>query len=209
MKFDLVKACPGCPFRKSGDEPVRLRHGRVIEIHNAVAQWNGGEFPCHKTTEHGSDGEHIRRDDEQHCAGAIAYAHKVGEVPQVVRMGIHLLAGKEPTDYGPPEAVFDSFHDFAESALDYEDARGEPCNTVNTDCIAPAGYLSGGSVIQGDTYADCECKECGEPVCSECISDEDLCGSCQEWADQDREEQARKKREARRKKRKKSPRPLV
>jgi len=53
-------------------------------------------------------------------------------------------------------------------------------------CLAPAGWLEGGSVVRGTTSADGECPTCGEPVCSECADENGRCESCaDEWGDEE------------------------
>jgi len=133
VKYDLKKPCPECPFREEGGNPVRLRLGRVIEIHNTVANWHGGSFPCHKTVTYDDDGTHVRNENEQHCAGAIAYALKVGEVPQGTSFGLHMVGGSEREDYAS-DAVFDSFFDFKASAIDYEANEGECASGLCWNC---------------------------------------------------------------------------
>lgn len=203
MDYDLMKACAGCPFLKDdGNHPkaVRLRLGRVIEIHNVVTSWHGGQFPCHKTTTHGDEDEDgetqlVDRHKEKHCAGALAYAGKInGDGAQVSKYAVYGMLGKTYEDYGPPEAVFDSLEEFKASSWEAQEARekaaetgeepepyeGEFCNSAEAGCIAPAGFMTSGGIAEGTEYCDTECSECGEPVCEECMDEEGRCIFCAE-----------------------------
>jgi len=123
MKFDLMKACPGCPFLKDGPKAVRLRTGRIIEIHNSLTNWHGGSFSCHNTVdyngleddEYDEDGERIHRPapTEKHCAGALGYlANLDSDGPQGVKFMVYGHMKKTYADYGPPERCFESLHDW-------------------------------------------------------------------------------------------------
>lgn len=58
----------------------------------------------------------------------------------------------------------------------------ETCNTVERNCLAPAGIMNpNGGISYGTEAADGECVECGEPLCSECADDEGYCGYCSQF----------------------------
>lgn len=86
MKFDLKKPCKACPFLK--DTTMTLRPGRMTGI-AATLRNDKTVFPCHKTTEHGDDGNTIPRDHEQACMGALTYALKHHhQIPILARLAI-------------------------------------------------------------------------------------------------------------------------
>ena len=199
MEFTKLKvACKSCPFRREDTSkpgemgPVRLRVGRVVDIHNTVTNWHGGTFSCHKTVDYTDsddwdEGPHFPKKGEHHCAGALGYVHNLGsDGAQVTKFAVY-TKGASYAEYGPPEEMFDSLQEWKESCDDYEDGEGdiEACETVGPGCLAPAGYMTGGGVTYGTESADCECEECGAPVCGECISESGKCGQCADWDDED------------------------
>lgn len=185
--------CAKCPFRS--DVPIYLRRGRRIEI--AEALLNGGEFPCHATVGY----EDMREDEDGFdvpdtsdtlmCAGAAKSLLKVGVANQMMRIAERLgMADLERTEERGAD-VWD-IHEWqllAEGATrdnpieDLEEEEVETCNTVNENCLAPAGFAVGGGVVYGTEAADCVCDMCGEAVCSECIDDKGLCGYCHDEDD--------------------------
>lgn len=73
----MPEMCADCPFGSSkAQRHMRnsLRRGRFNEIAQSV--WQGGYFPCHKTTVHDDDGEVIPRRQEKQCRGAIEFAER-------------------------------------------------------------------------------------------------------------------------------------
>jgi hypothetical protein len=189
MKFDLKKPCANCPFLKT-DGAVRLRADRVREIHNTVTGSQGGSFPCHKTV---SDEEREEewlgpQPDWQWCAGALIYALKQESPNQLMRIALRLNIMDAEGLLGSPAAndVFGSQHEWLETAVDYEEDQAErdeieTCVVSEYNCDAPAGYMSGGGVIEGDVAADYRCYQCGEAVCGPCSSIVDghrLCLNC-------------------------------
>jgi len=91
MKFDLVRPCAQCPFRR--DVAPFLTVGRVVELEDALVRQQQ-TFACHKTVdydnesdEHDEDGEPIDfSDDEQHCAGAMILLEKLDKPNQMMRI---------------------------------------------------------------------------------------------------------------------------
>ena len=186
VKYDLKVACKGCPFRAehagpSADGPVRLNEVRIVEIHNAITDWHGGEFPCHKTGDYGD--RNSRK--EKMCAGAIGYLANIdSDGAQTIKYAVYGMEKLDYTDYGPPEEMFESLGAFRATALDGRGGPIEPCNTVGPNCLAPAGYQTSGGVAHGTESADGECRECGEATCSACLQD-GLCEYCAECGEDD------------------------
>ncbi len=56
---------------------------------------------------------------------------------------------------------------------------GETCSVVGAGCAAPAGFVVGGGVVDGDVFVDTFCENCGEPVCANC-QDDGICNNCGE-----------------------------
>jgi hypothetical protein len=186
VDFDLKKPCANCPFLR-GDKAVRLRHARITEIHNTVTGAQGGIFPCHKTVSD-EEREAVYQDldveDEmevpqpsnkpwQYCAGALVYALKQQMPNQLTRVALRLRTFDPDALLATPEAanVFDNLREWKRTAVDYdeeEEAEQDEricCSVANGGCEAPAGYLVGGDIAEGDGEAENECSECGEPVC--------------------------------------------
>lgn len=204
VKFEMKVACKSCPFRKEDGDgksmgPVRLRVGRIIEIHNTITNWHGGTFSCHKTVDYAEREEdedddegcaYVPAAEEHHCAGALGYVHNLGsDGAQFTKFAVYQPCGTYE-DYGPADEVFNSLEEWKRSADDYDEGEGdiESCNTVGPDCIAPAGFMTNGGVTHGTEAADGECSECSDATCSECL-DDGLCGSCAGYRDRDDEEE--------------------
>lgn len=82
MKFDLRKPCPGCPFRKGNNGPVRLYKVRAAEVWTSSMR-DGAPFMCHKTLDRSSqdEEEYSPLGSEQHCFGAHLAGVKSGQGP--------------------------------------------------------------------------------------------------------------------------------
>lgn len=184
--------CAKCPFRK--DVPIYLRRERREEIAHALN--NGGDFSCHATVNYveDDDGESYGDTSEATtCAGAAKALMLAGGTTQLMRVAERLgLADLDRTaERGAEVWSLTEWPLLAEGATgdnpEYdEDAEVETCGTVNAGCLAPAGYLgAGGGVLYGTEAADEECVECGEAVCSNCISEQGHCGFCAEYEDED------------------------
>lgn len=105
MNYGLRTPCDNCPFRKVGG--IRLYPERVREI----ARDNEGTFPCHKTTRHDEDGEHVQHDKEAHCAGYLIFREKIEHPNQMMRIAERLGmydAKRLMTDNPATDEVFDS-----------------------------------------------------------------------------------------------------
>jgi hypothetical protein len=84
--YRLTSPCPMCPFRS--DIPPYLNRGRVREIQQSL--YDGGQFPCHLTTDWGDDDDaehdYIPTGHEVHCAGALIVLEKEGRPNQMMRI---------------------------------------------------------------------------------------------------------------------------
>lgn len=173
MKYDLKKPCTNCPFLRS-EKRVNLRYDRIAEIHNYMTAAQGGSFPCHKTVEHDDDdGEYVPRPGEQHCLGGLIYALAQGSPNQLTRVALRLGVVDADELLKHKGIVFSSLGEWQRHAVDYKNAasaRDEviSCSIAESSCEAPAGYISGDGIVEGDESAEYECYECGEPVCGPC-----------------------------------------
>jgi hypothetical protein len=82
MRFGaaMEKMCEDCPFGTSKAQlhmRRSLRPGRFNEICQSV--WQGGYFPCHKTTVFDDDGDTIYNPDERQCRGALEFVERAAE----------------------------------------------------------------------------------------------------------------------------------
>jgi len=105
MNFTLTVACSSCPFRRTGFIP--LRPGRVREIASSALKPDGATFSCHKTVEHDDDGEHVRRDDEEHCAGFLIFAEKHDNATQMMRIA-ERIRSYDRTKLQDQDGIFDT-----------------------------------------------------------------------------------------------------
>jgi hypothetical protein len=176
--------CAKCPFRK--DVPIYLRLAGRREIARSLV--NGETFYCHGAVDYSDESGEGDTTNSVECAGAAKAMLAMGATTQSMRIAERLgLADLDATaERGAEVWALATWQELAEGATadspEWDDDEIETCNTVNETCIAPAGYggFNGGVAI-GTKAADCECSECGEPVCSECISATGLCGMCAEW----------------------------
>jgi hypothetical protein len=165
VNFDLRRPCPHCPFRT--DVPPYLTGPRCQEIATSLA--NGAEFPCHKTTVEGDDdGDLVATKDSQMCAGALILMEKAGQPNQMVRVAERLgMYDSASLDMSAP--VHGSYVDFIYHHGEPEEDEAEPCGVVDAGCLAPAGYMVGGSVVvETDREPTICCPDCGTYVCDAC-----------------------------------------
>jgi len=76
----MKEMCADCPFGHSVKQRRMrnsLRRGRFNEICQSV--WQGGYFPCHKTTKFDDDGEVIFNLGEKACRGALEFVERAAE----------------------------------------------------------------------------------------------------------------------------------
>lgn len=165
MPYRMTTPCPECPFRN--DIPAYLRAERVREIARSLER---AEFPCHKTTTTNDEGEHVRTDNETHCAGALILLEKIDRPSQMMRIARQLKI-YDPAKLDMSAPVFGSFREMEAAQSDYEEPEREErtvCHVVNYGCEAPAGYMVGGLVEDGEGSAEHVCGWCHEPVCGAC-----------------------------------------
>lgn len=188
----VATPCTSCPFRK--DKPIYLRRGRRAEI--AQALLSGQSFWCHGTVDYDGDEDEWgevepNTANAKMCAGAEKALMAIGQSSQMGRIAERLGLVDLDRQEARGAEVWD-LHEWQrlnEGATadnpegDGDDDEGEPCGTVGPNCIAPAGFLVGGGVVEGTEAADSECTECGEPLCSECADAQGRCGLCTEEED--------------------------
>lgn len=183
--------CARCPFRK--DVPIYLRLERREEIARSLA--DGRDFPCHATVNHTEDEDGEYEADvtgSKLCAGAMRSLMLAGGSNQNLRIAERLgILDVDAVAEGAGAAVWSlpEWTELAEGATEDnpETVDGETCSICEAGCLAPAGYLgAGGGVVRGTVFVDTECAECGEPACTNCLSDGGLCPWCDE--DPDNEE---------------------
>jgi hypothetical protein len=78
MLFDVMpEMCADCPFGSlKAQKHMRksLRPGRFTEICQSI--WQGGYFPCHKTTTFDDDDEVAPSPKERQCRGALDFVER-------------------------------------------------------------------------------------------------------------------------------------
>lgn len=129
----------------------------------------GAMFPCHKTTadvETDDGDERVTTPDSQFCAGALIAMEHSGVSNQMVRIGERLgLYDVNQMDMTSPVGTLDEF--VARHNADAEEI--EPCSVADADCLAPAGWMEGGTIVHNyDMEPTTACEECGEYVCENC-----------------------------------------
>ncbi len=120
MKFELIRPCNNCHFRRS-EERVNLRASRAEEIAACVIRTNQ-TFACHKTTEWQDDGEgeRVELSKSQHCSGALIFAEKHADDPMTSnhmlqiaqRLGLYNPQRLDPAAFAE---VFDSIEEMTET----------------------------------------------------------------------------------------------
>lgn len=105
MNYNVKKPCANCPFLK-GKGAVRLREERAHEIGGMMLSPSGGDFVCHKTT-------HRPNESQSHCAGAIAFALKNGNMTQMMRISqrLRMFDPEEFVDGIAPDTIIDDPED--------------------------------------------------------------------------------------------------
>ena len=87
MKFSLRKPCAHCPFRT--DIAGYLTTGRAREIALGLLL-HQQTFACHEFTDCDEDGEAVRSDKDQHCAGALIFLEAQDRPNQLMRIAERL-----------------------------------------------------------------------------------------------------------------------
>lgn len=107
--YSLKRPCAKCPFRT--DVKPYLTRARVREIERSLVR---SEFPCHETTEHDDEGEHLPTSKEVHCAGALILLEKLEQPSQMMRIAERLrMYDARQLDMDAP--VFESFEDMVKA----------------------------------------------------------------------------------------------
>lgn len=89
MRFDLVRPCPNCPFRRDCLKEW-LGEARATEIADSVLD-EDRTFACHETTQFSDDdGEYAPHEDEQHCVGAIMLVEQTGAANAMIQIAERL-----------------------------------------------------------------------------------------------------------------------
>ena len=81
MKFDMRKPCNECPFICGSSTNRTLREGRLEEIVDGLR--SDATFTCHKSLS-------LPSSEQQHCAGALIFSEREGNVGQMVRFAERL-----------------------------------------------------------------------------------------------------------------------
>lgn len=113
-RVHVAKPCDNCPLRREGG--IRLREGRIFELHAVIAprDGGGGELPCHKTVNH----DQRNRDAERGCAGALIYMFKQGASTQVSRIAERFDLIDPEFATGEHPEIFDNFDEWLATAED-------------------------------------------------------------------------------------------
>ncbi len=86
MKYTMTSPCDACPFRNKMKKGFTLR--RLMEFASS------GTFPCHKTASLKDDeegtSEFIANEKSVHCAGALIFLEKRGQLNQMMRIAERL-----------------------------------------------------------------------------------------------------------------------
>ena len=135
MRYDLVRPCASCPFRREGIEgaekqPVRLGTQRVREV-AGTAGWQGAEFQCHETWYNAPELDQGDEEDDQafarrcssykgaqHCAGALIFGLKNGGPHQMGRITGRLGMWDPDKLEAHSDLVFDDLDEFLATSLD-------------------------------------------------------------------------------------------
>lgn len=110
MKYNRHTPCDNCPFRN--DIRPFITAERVEEIF-------GNAFPCHKTTQHDDEGEHIVTNREQHCAGSLILHEKMKQPHQMMR----IMERINQYDYKKLDMTAPVYHDLEEMLAAHEEAN--------------------------------------------------------------------------------------
>ena len=79
----MKEMCDSCPFGHAPKQRrmrTSLRKGRFEEICQSI--WQGGYFPCHKTTHFDDDGELEFNLGEKMCKGAIEFVERASKAKE-------------------------------------------------------------------------------------------------------------------------------
>jgi hypothetical protein len=176
MSAPLRPPCHHCPFRaRYQGENDYLRPGRRLEIVRSVME--GASFPCHETVTHDDDGHYEHSAGEVDCVGLDIVMAREGLTGQMVRI-------RERIGMLDPERLLKrskrvklwTWDEIQDDGDEPPDENMDICVVSAPGCEAPAGWLIGGSVVNGTEFTDNVCDDCGDHVCENCMtSDEHDC----------------------------------
>lgn len=106
-RFDLIRPCRDCPFRK--DATFAFRPSRAREIAETVVR--DLTFQCHKTVDYSGDDGGQPGDRPQQCAGALILHEKLGRPNWRYRFA-HMLGLYDPSRLDMTAPVVDSVEEF-------------------------------------------------------------------------------------------------
>lgn len=166
--YKITKPCANCPFRT--DIPGYLTTARAQEIARDVVRT--GNFACHKTANHDDEtGEYDPTENESQCAGALIFQENLGQFGQLARIAMRTgNFNPDLLDMSAPVATT------TQEFINHHGEEDEPdpvdcCSAVGEDCLAPAGWMEGGVIVENNdidpddmTY----CENCGSPLCINC-----------------------------------------
>ena len=162
MSFKLRRPCKRCPFRT--DIEGYLRPERASEIGKDLER--GSTFWCHETTVYDEEADDLAGGPEsQFCAGALIMFERQRRANQAMRVGGRLgLYDPDKLDMSAP--VVESVE---ELVLHHGGTIPEPCEIADPECVSPAGYMEGGTIVaETNGEPTSECPECGTFVCEAC-----------------------------------------
>lgn len=130
----MREPCDNCPFTRDAGA-IRLRAGRVRQLTGNALDPHGGSFPCHKTVEHGDDGEEIVSAKQKECAGSIIFSEQHDTATQMMRV-LGRIGVYNPSDLRGHDRVFATVEEMLATALDAPDPRPR-----STRCRGESGAM--------------------------------------------------------------------
>ncbi len=117
MKFDLVRPCAKCPFRR--DIRPFLTPARARQIARDLL--SGKTFTCHETIDYDAAANDSKYLDpnEQHCAGALIMLERADRPNQMMRW-MERINCYDLTKLDLKSPVFPNFKSFVEAQADHK-----------------------------------------------------------------------------------------